>query len=33
MFGIIEKAFIPVLAFFSHNLVLTDSLKCYSLDN
>ena len=33
MFGIIKKAFISTLAFFSHNILLTNSLKCYSLDN
>ena len=30
MFGIIKKA---MKAFFSHNILLTNSLKCYSLDN
>ena len=33
MFGIIKKEFISTLAFFSHNIVLKNSLKCYSLDN
>ena len=33
MFGIIRKAFISTLAFFNHNILLTNSLKCYSLDN
>ena len=33
MFGIIKKAFISTLAFFSHNIVLTNSLKRYPLDN
>ena len=33
MFGIIIKAFISTLAFFSHNILLTNSLKCYSLNN
>ena len=33
MFGIIKKAFISALAFFNHNILLTNSLKCYSLDN
>ena len=33
MFGIIKKAFISTLNFFSHNILLTNSLKCYSLDN
>ena len=33
MFGIIKKTFISTLAFFSHNILLTNSLKCYSLDN
>ena len=33
MFGIIKKVFISTLAFFSHNILLTNSLKCYSLDN
>ena len=34
MFGIIKKAFISTLAFFSHNILLTNSAhKVYSLDN
>ena len=33
MFGIIKKAFILTLAFFNHNILLTDSLKGYSLYN
>ena len=33
MFGIIKKEFISILAFFSHKVLLTNSLKCYSLDN
>ena len=33
MFGIIKKEFISTLAFFSHNILLTSSLKWYSLDN
>ena len=33
MFDIIKKTFISALAFFSHNILLTNSLKCYSLDN
>ena len=33
MFGIIKKAFISALAFFSHNMLLTNSLKCYLLDD
>ena len=33
MFGIIKKAFISKLTFFSQNILLTNSLKCYSLDN
>ena len=32
MFGIIKKAFISTLTFFNHNILLTNSLKCYSLD-
>ena len=31
MFGIIKTAFISASAFFNHKL--TNSLKCYSLDN
>ena len=31
--GIIKKAFISTFAFFSHNILLPNSLKCYSLDN
>ena len=33
MFGVIKKAFISTFAFFNHNILLTNSLKCYSLDN
>ena len=33
MFGIIRKVFISTLAFFSHNILLKNYLKCYSLDN
>ena len=33
MFGIIKKAFISTLAFFSHNILPTNSLKCYLPDN
>ena len=33
MFSIIKKAFISTLAFFNHNILLTNSLKYYSLDN
>ena len=34
MFGITKKAFIiSTLAFFDHNILPTNSLKCYSLDN
>ena len=33
MFGIIKKASVSTLAFFRHNILLTNSLKCYSLDN
>ena len=33
MFGIIKKAFISTLVSFSHNILLANPLKCYSLDN
>ena len=33
MFGIIKKAFISTLAFFDHNILLTNDIKCYSLDS
>ena len=33
MFNIIKKSFISTLGFFNHNILLTNSLKCYSLDN
>ena len=33
MFGTIKEAFILTLAFFNHNILLTNSLKFYSLDN
>ena len=33
MFGIMKKAYISALGFFSYNILLTNFLKCYSLDN
>ena len=33
MYGIIKKTFISTLAFFSHNILFTNSLKRYSLNN
>ena len=33
MFEFIKKAFISTLDFFSHNILFTNSLRCYSLDN